>query len=82
MLLSRIISKQSRLFCRKLLQLDRAKETGRPSTLYTRTSAADWPVPQTRTLLKCTVTYVLLTALKKSAAVMPILTGLQMMRKT
>jgi len=34
------------------------------------------------TLLNCTVTYVLLTALKKSAAVMPMLTGLQMMRKT
>jgi len=30
----------------------------------------------------CIVTYVLLTALKKSAAVMPKLTDLQMIRKT
>jgi len=50
--------------------------------LYTRKSETGWPVPQSRTLLKCIVTYVLLTALKKSAAVMPVLTSLQMMRKT
>jgi len=36
------------------------------------------PVSQSKTLLKCIVTYVLLTMLKKSSALMPILTGLQM----
>jgi len=35
------------------------------------------PVPQSRTLLKCIVTYVLLTVLKELSAVMPILTDIK-----
>ena len=45
-----------------------AKASGRPSNLYTPKCATNWPVPQSKPLLKSTVTYVLLTVLKKSAS--------------